>query len=160
MHPQIERLFDEAEDRYLKPEELSVLTDYVESLPQRLEFYQQVRDRELDIMQPVADQLNAALPNENIKELERSVKNAILLLRYCAMAMLLNDERFVQDRLLNWLSQLAKTRKSQRIDAVLLDLLDAQLKQMFSANQLAMIQPSLALARDTLLDQSPSPAKV
>src|SRR6478672_454670 len=147
MHQQLESLFDEAENRYLKPEELGVLSQYVDSLPQRLETYRQLRDQELALMQQVADQLQAVMPQESIETLERSIKNALLVLRYCAMAMLLNDTSFVQNRLLNWLSRTVQTYNTQAVDMALYRLLNQRLTQVFNPQQLSLLKPSLALAQ-------------
>jgi hypothetical protein len=152
MHPQIEAIFDEAENRYLKAEELTMLNQYIDSLPQRLETYQMLRDRELEIMQPVADQLQTQLPQAKPNDLERSLKNALLALRYCAMGMLLNDETFIQERLLSWLSQKAQMHNMQTIDTALYHLLDQQLAQTLSPTQIGFLQPFLQLAKNHILN--------
>lgn len=153
MHQHLETLFDEAENRYLKPEELKLLSQYVESLPQRMEAYRLLRDQEIELMQQVADQLQAALPQEKTEALERSIKNALLMLRYCAMAMLLNDESFVVERLLGWLSRTMQAYDSQKIDATLYRLLNQRLTQVFSPQQMSLLSPPLLLAQKSLLKQ-------
>jgi hypothetical protein len=153
MHQHLETLFDEAENRYLKPEELKLLSQYVESLPQRMETYRLLRDQEIELMQQVADQLQAALPQEKTEVLERSIKNALLMLRYCAMAMLLNDESFVAERLLGWLSRTMQAYDSQKIDATLYRLLNQRLTQVFSPQQMSLLSPPLLLAQKSLLKQ-------
>lgn len=153
MHQHLETLFDEAENRYLKPEELKLLSQYVESLPQRMETYRLLRDQEIELMQQVADQLQAALPQEKTEALERSIKNALLMLRYCAMAMLLNDESFVAERLLNWLSRTMQAYDSQKIDATLYRLLNQRLTQVFNPQQMSLLSPPLLLAQKSLLKQ-------
>ncbi len=151
MHPQIDTIFDNAEKRYLKPEELDVLNQYVDSLPGRLETYRILRDQEVDIMQPVADQLQAALPNEKQEDLERSIKNALLMLRYCSMSMLLNDESFVKERLLSWLEKSALVYKTYSIDSTLYRFLNQRLSQTLTPQQLNLLKPPLALAQSSLL---------
>lgn len=151
MHPQINAIFDEAEKRYLKPEELEILNTYVDSLPKRMETYRRLRDMEVEIMQPVADQLQAALPNERQDDLERCLKNALLMLRYCAMSMLLNDDSFVQDRLLGWLEKSAQVYKTYSIDSMLYRLLNQRLSQTLTPQQLNLLKPPLALAQSSLL---------
>ncbi len=153
MHQHLETLFDEAENRYLKPEELKLLSQYVESLPQRMEAYRLLRDQEIELMQHVADQLQAALPQEKTEALERSIKNALLMLRYCAMAMLLNDESFVVERLLGWLSRTMQAYDSQKIDTTLYRLLNQRLTQVFSPQQMSLLSPPLLLAQKSLLKQ-------
>lgn len=155
MHPDIEALFDEAENRYLKSEELSLLNTYVDSLPERLETYRQLRNREVEIMQPVADELEAALPKESQENLERSLKNAILLLRHCAMSMLLSDENFVRNRLLTWIEKTSRVYNTQGIDRVLYPLLERRLSQVLTAQQLSLIKPPLTMAQSALLSPTP-----
>ncbi|MBD2056351.1 hypothetical protein H6F88_10015 [Oculatella sp. FACHB-28] len=157
MHPQLETIFDEAENRYLKPEELSLLGEYVDSLPERLEAYRNLRDRELKIMQSVADQLQLELPQQKVEMLERSIKNALLLLRYCAMGMLLNDETFVKERLLGWLSQTIQVYDTRSIDAVLYRLLNQRLKQALNPRHLTLLSPMLLLAQNTLQQPANTP---
>jgi Phycobilisome protein len=153
MHPQIESIFDEAENRYLKPEELSFLGQYVDSIPERLETYRLIRDRELEIMQAVADQLQVEMPDEKVEHLERSIKNALLMLRYCAMGMLLNDEGLVRERLIGWLGQTMKIYNTQALDSTLYRLLNQQLSQVLNSKQMVLINSMLTLAQDALLGQ-------
>ncbi|MEB3337538.1 MAG: hypothetical protein VKJ46_08760 [Leptolyngbyaceae bacterium] len=151
MDAQIATIFDEAESRYLKSEELNILSQYVSSLPQRLETYRLLRDKELEIMQQVADQLQLAMPQETTANLERCLKHALLMLRYCAMSMLLNDESFVKERLLGWLSQTVQAYNTQAIDSTLYRLLNQRLSQVFNPGQLGLLNPPLKLAQTTLL---------
>ncbi len=159
MHPQIETIFDEAEHRYLKPEELGLINQYVSSLPERLDTYRAVRDRELEIMQQVADQLEAALPQESVENLERSLKNALLLLRYSAMGMLLNDEAFVQERLVSWLTKTLGVHNTRAIDAALFRLLNQRLTQTLTAKQINLVGPHIAKVQTAIL-QVPTLATV
>lgn len=151
MHPQLENIFDDAENRYLKPEELRYVTQYVESLPTRLEIYRTLRDQEIEIMQWVADQLQAQLPQEKPEDLERSIKNALLMLRYCGMGMLLNDETFVEKRFVGWVSQSIKVYNSEKIDTHLYRLLNQHLKQVLDANQMSILSPMLTRIQSSLL---------
>lgn len=154
MHAQIESIFDDAENRYLKPDELEILNQYVDSLPNRLDTYRYLRDQEVAIMQPVANQLEAQFPQAGTETLERSIKTALLIMRYCAMAMLLNDETFVTTRLSGWFAQPIKIYDTERIDEALYQLLDRRLSDILTPSQLTLIRPHLALAQETLLSQS------
>ncbi len=151
MQSQIESIFDEAENRYLKPEELNILNYYVDSLPSRLEIYRQLRDQEISIMQPIANQLEIQFQTEPIEVLEHCLKHTLLVMRYCAMAMLLNDEAFLQNRLIGWLEQTVKTYNTKSINEVLYRLLDRQLQEVFSPSQLGLLTPHFILAQEILL---------
>jgi hypothetical protein len=102
-------------------------------------------------MQPIADELETALPNESQENLERCLKHAILILRHSAMAMLLNDENYVQHRLLTWIEKTAKAFNTQPIDRLLYPMLDRQLGQVLTPAQINLIKPPLTLAQNALL---------
>lgn len=154
MHTQLEAIFDDAESRYLKPDELQVLSQYVDSLPLRLNAYRTLRDRELEVMQPVADQLQVQLPNEKIETLERAIKTAMLTLRYCAMGLLLNDQSFAQDRLISWLGGTMRMYNIQSINTVLYRLVHQYLSQVLSPQELNLLIPHLTLAETLMHEQS------
>jgi len=123
----------------------------VSSLPDRLNLYKLIRDREIDILQSVADQVPTELPNVTLEDLELGIKNLVLVLRYSSMAMLLNDENFLKERLLNWLAGIMSMRDLRRLNDTLYKLLNQALKQQFSRSQLALIQPLITTAQVTLI---------
>jgi hypothetical protein len=151
MMPKIQELINQAQDRYLVSDELGLMESYISSLPDRLKLYKLIRDREIDILQAVADQVSTELPNVTDEELESGVKNLILVLRYSSMAMLLNDENFLKQRLLNWLEGIMSMRDMRRLNEALYKLLNQGLKKQFSPAQLTLIQPLITAAQVTLI---------
>jgi Phycobilisome protein len=150
MNSQIEAAFDDAENRYLKPDEIGLISQYTQSLPARLEAYQSLRDHELEMMQWVADQLQAEMPIEPEENLERSLKNALLMLRCCGMAMLVNDQRLIRDRFLSWASSMTKVYESQLIDTTLYGLMNHRLNQVLGKERMSYLMPMLTFAQDSL----------
>jgi hypothetical protein len=153
MNPLIEAAFDDAENRYLKPEELALMTQYTQSIPSRLETYRSLRDHEMEIVQWVADQLQAEMPIEPVENLERSLKNALLMLRCCAMALLLNDETYIQHRFLVWAQPMAEVYGSQVIDTTLYGLMNHRLNQVLGVDRMRLLTPLLENAQNSF----PSP---
>ena len=151
MIPKIQELINQAQDRYLVTDELGLMESYISSLPDRLKLYKLIRDREIDILQAVANQVPAELPNVTDEELESGIKNLILVLRYSSMAMLLNDENFLKQRLLNWLEGIMSMRDMRRLNETLYKLLNQELKKQFSSTQLLLIQPLITTAQVTLI---------
>ena len=151
MIPKIQELINQAQDRYLATDELGLMESYVSSLPDRLKLYKLMRDREIDILQVVADQVPSEIPSITEAELETGIKNLILVMRYCSMAMLLNDENFLKERLLNWLEGIMSMRDMRRLNETLYKLLNQGLRQNFSPDQLALIQPLITSAQVTLI---------
>ncbi|MBD3880479.1 hypothetical protein IFO70_01780 [Phormidium tenue FACHB-886] len=153
MHPQIEEIFDDAENRYLKIDELKLVSQYVKSIPERLAAYRSLRDREIEIMQWVADQLQIELPQAKTEDLERSLKNALLMLRHCAMAMLIDQETIVRDRFINWIAPTVEVYQTQAIDMRLHQLLNQRLRQTLG-NQMNLLSPLLLKAQSALMPQA------
>ena len=151
MHPEIEALLDHAENRFLKNEELAIFKRYAATLAQRLKVYEFLRDKEVAIFQPIANQLQETFPQEKQENLERSLTHWLLALRHCAMAMLLNDSVFLKERLLDWLSGIVQAHKSQEIEATIFKLLQARLKELLSEQALAILQPFLDQASTILV---------
>lgn len=137
-------IFDEAENRYLKPEELQLIGHYVGSITDRINAYRALRDRELDLIQRAADQLQFDLPNAELSVLERAIKNGMLILRHCGMAMLLNDPNFIQTRLLDWLKDSIELYQAQGADAAFFGLMKQQLNLSLTTQQMALLEPFLS----------------
>jgi len=151
MMPKIEELINQAQDRYLASDELGLMESYISSLPDRLKLYKMIRDREIDLLQAVADQISTELPSVTDEDLETGIKNLILVLRYSSMAMLLNDENFLKQRLLNWLEGIMSMHDMRRLNETLYKLLNQKLREQFSPSQLALIQPLITAAQVTLI---------
>ncbi|MBD2187972.1 globin family protein [Pseudanabaena mucicola] len=151
MVPKIQELINQAQDRYLASDELGLMESYISSLPDRLKLYKLIRDREIAILQAVADSVPNELPSITDEDLETGVRNLILVLRYSSMAMLLNDENFLKERLLNWLEGIMSMRDMRRLNETLYKLLNQELRQQLSPTQLTLIQPLITAAQVTLI---------
>lgn len=152
MHPKIKTLLEQAESRYLKPEEIDGFKQYAISIAQSLKAYEWLREHEIEIFQPIADDIIHAFPNTEQTVLEESLKNWLLILRHCAMAMLLNDQEYLQQNLLDWLKGIVAIHQHQEVEAKIYQLLQARLKTMMPAQTLALLQPFLDQAKATLLE--------
>lgn len=151
MHPEIEELLDRAENRFLKTEEITAFKRHVANLAQRLKIYEFLREKETSIFQPVANKLQETFPNEQQENLERSLKHWLLVLRYCGMAMLLNDRNFLEQRLQEWLSGIVNAHETQKIEAAVCHLLQTRIKEILSDQARAILQPFLDDAQSMLV---------
>lgn len=147
----LDTLFDSPDKQYLDANDLSTLSQYVSSIPERMAVYRTLRDQEIAIVQPIADALvqQAGHPEPLV---ERSVRNGLMVLRYAAMAMLLDDESFVEERLQGWLPEMVKAYETQAVDQQLFQLLHKQLSKVFSPAQLGLLKPSLEKAQSLMLN--------
>ncbi|WP_293129721.1 phycobilisome protein [Microcoleus sp. bin38.metabat.b11b12b14.051] len=154
MHPEIEALLDQAETRFLKGEEIIAFKRQAATLAQRLKIYEFLREKEATIFQPVANKLQESFPNQKEETLERSLKHWVLVLRYCAMAMLLNDLNFLEQRLQDWVSGIVEAHQTQKVEATVCTLLETRLKELLSEQARAILQPFLDQAKSMIVDSN------
>lgn len=152
MYPALEAIIHQAEDHYLQSDELTDFSSHISSLRERLETYELIRDHEILIFQAVADKMLENFPQEKPQQVERSLKHWLLITRYCAMAMLLNNHEFLERRLLEWLTDIVSAYELQLIQNTLFQLLANELEKVLSENQVEYIQPFLEQAKTTLLN--------
>jgi hypothetical protein len=151
MHPTFAGVFDDAENRYLPTDSLKEIHRYVKSVPQRLTVYRMLRDHECKIMQVVADRLVADFgETEAEATIERSVTNGLLVMRHCAMAMLMDNAQQLEPQLLNWLRESMQIHRTETLDAALYRYLRQVLAKAINPQQLTLIDPLLVQAQSYL----------
>lgn len=161
MQTDFEDFFHRSEHQYLQKSEMLQFRQHIDILRQRLVTYESLRNKEIEIFQAVANQLEADYPTESPQQLEKALKHWICVMRYCAMAMLLNNPEFLQHRLLEWLTDIVKAHQMQAIEQTLYEILHAQLASVLSPQQNELIKPFLQQAQQTLLSETvPSKAEV
>lgn len=153
MQIDFEELFYQAEDHYLHPSEIKTFKTQVGVLAERLDTYKFLRDQEIAIFQTVADSLVKAFPETNPKLLEKAIKHWLCVMRYGAMAMLLNNPDYFQHRLLEWLTDVIQAHEMVSVEQRLYELLENRLQQMIDKEQFALLKPFLTQAQTTLLEQ-------
>ncbi|PSN20607.1 hypothetical protein C7271_01400 [filamentous cyanobacterium CCP5] len=151
MNSKLEALFDEPEKRYLNADELSALSQYVSSVPERLSIYRQLRDQEVEILQPVVNTIQQQMPEVAESTLERSIQNIMLILRYAAMAMLIDDVDFMDKRLYGWLPEMVKAFGTHTLNQKLFELLNQKLAQTLSPQHLNLLKPNLDRAQTLMM---------
>ncbi|MEM6254458.1 MAG: hypothetical protein AAF821_16195 [Cyanobacteria bacterium P01_D01_bin.156] len=139
----------QSDKSYLTTEELTNLGRYVSGLSERVRIYRQLREQEVDLMQNVVDGLPADL-KESTFSLDQSIRQAILILRYAALGMLVNDANLGKRRLEGWLPTMVEVYQTQSIDVLLHRALNQQLPTLLTASQVALLQPSLESAQQLL----------
>jgi hypothetical protein len=151
MHTDFENFLHKAEDHYLSNPEMLVFRHHVTTLRERLKTYEILRDQEVQIFQPIADQLLESLGQEQVAVLERALKQWIAILRYGAMAMLLNSPEYLDRHLLEWLTDIVKVHQMQAISQQINQLLQARLLEVLTPRQMTLLQPFLAQSQTTVL---------
>jgi hypothetical protein len=151
MNVELKAIIEQAQDRYLKADDLSALESFIGSLADRLSLYRILRDREISILQLVADRLEAEMPDTEIKQLEAAIKHLSLVCRYISMAMLMQDLDLVDQRLLKWLGKVAVLQETQSLDQTMYRLFSQVLSKELSRPQLELLNPFLTQIKAALV---------
>ena len=156
MMNELNMLFHAAEDSYLQDSDLQYFEASMVNLESRLALYEMLRDIEDKLFQRLALSLREDYPDTAPAKLQLALKHWILVLRYCAMAMLLGDSEFLKYRLLEWLTDVVSAHELQDIEGSLYQMLKRRLKKFLSAEELDLLNPYLSLAQEILLEKSDS----
>lgn len=151
MYVELKTILYDGENHYLQNPELDNLKTQIGSLKIRLATYKKLRDLELIIFEAIADSLEKSFPGETPLVLGEALKNWVSVMRYSAMAMMLNSSEFLQRRLLEWLAPVAAAHQLMAIETKIYQLLLSKLNQLLTKEELSLIFPFLEEAQKSLI---------
>lgn len=154
MQKNFEHFFYEAEDHYLNPQEMIAFKQQVSQLKERLVLYKELRNQEIVIFQLVADKLVEKFADEPPQRLKKALTHWISVMRYSAMAMLLNNSDYLRHRLLEWLTDMIHAQEMVAIETYLFQCLQEKLGKSFSSDELELLMPFLMQAQTMLLESN------
>ncbi|MGY2717138.1 hypothetical protein ACVW01_000711 [Thermostichus sp. MS-CIW-19] len=156
MNSSVAELMQQSEGRYLRPDELKTLHAYVEGIPKRVRLYQVLQAKEQELVDWVMEKFQQMMPNlprqHGHLAWERCRRDLSMVWRYCCMAMLLNDEDYLRDKLLYWLETILKSFKMRDQCQPAYKLMLDSLTYIFGAEESEMIRPYLLLAKSMLVN--------
>jgi Phycobilisome protein len=154
MLSQLQKLSRDTEGRYATDEELQFLQNYLESYSLRLQTYQRLHELESTIMQQVYDQLRSQEPEmfrRNTEDLSAIWKRDTLrVLRYSAVALLLDDPETLRESLLYWMQSLMRAFKMQRNCQVTYEVMQKVVKESLTPPQAHLLCAVLEVDRQVL----------
>jgi hypothetical protein len=156
MPSNFEDFLQAAEDHYLQPTEINNFKQQVNALQDRLALYELLREQELAIFQTVVDQLQKQRFSNTAAELEKVLTHWIAVLRYSAMAMLLNQPELLESQLLGWLVDILHRDEFASLNRRISDFLQQSLASVLDAEQIALIAPLLQKANTALVSEDRS----
>ncbi|MBT9316128.1 globin family protein [Leptothoe spongobia] len=134
---------------YITAQQMSILSQYVGSLADRIRAYRQIREWEINLIQELVDRLPVEA-KKNTSALEQSIKQTILILRYAALGMLVDDTHLGRRRLEDWLPTMVEVYQTQAVDTLLHRSLNQQLPRLLTDSQFSMLKPPLEAAQQLL----------
>jgi len=154
MLSQMKRLALETDGRYATDEELQFLVDYTRCCSTRIETYQRLQELEGAIVEEALTQLQATHPGllsshgDNI--IDKWKRDTLRVLRFSAIAMLLDDPDTLQERFLLWFQTIMRAFNAQKSCDATYDAMQAVVKRHLTPLQTSLFCPILELNRQVL----------
>lgn len=154
MLSQLETLSLKTDGRYAIDEELQFLNDYVQLFGLRMQTYQTLQLVEAAIVKQVEEKLRLLdsnffkSGNDDISAKWR--RDTVRVLRYSAVAMLMNDPETLRSRFLLWFQTIMKAFNAQKSCNATYEVMQDVVKQHLTPVQASLFCPILEMNRQTL----------
>jgi hypothetical protein len=150
----LENVLDRADGSYITPEDLRTLDQAIDSWQQRRQTYDLVQTKENAILAQVMQQIQTTAPDVAAKVTHdggnKCNRDMALVLRYCATAMLLQDENLLKDRLLYWMQNIMLALKNQRVNDFVYRSLQKSIQANLPKENADLLLPYVAIAHQWL----------
>lgn len=154
MLSQFECLSLAMDGRYATDLELQFIVDYVQSFQPRLQAYLKLQELESTLVQQTYNKMrsiDASLFNYGNADASLKWKqDTIRVLRYTAIAVLMNDPDTLRERFLLWFQTVMRAFGTQRSCDMTYRVLQSVVKQHLSPSEADVVCPILELNRCTL----------
>jgi hypothetical protein len=152
MLSQLKQLGDVTDGRYATDDELKFIDHYARSFYLRVQTYQRLQVAEAMIVQQVLNRVKkldpASFQQEHIEA--KWKRDTIRVLRYSAIALLLDDPNTLRERLLYWFQTVMKAFGTQKNCAITYQVMQEVVQQLLTPNQASLFCPILELNRQIL----------
>lgn len=154
MLSQLERLSREVDGRYASDAELTFAIDYVRSFNLRVQTYQKLQEIESTLVQQTYSKMRALDPtvfdSAGTDISAKWKRDTLRVLRYVAIAVLMDDAETFKERLLLWFQTIMRAFSAQRSCNLTYQVMQDVIKQFLTAPQANLVCPLLELSRRTL----------
>lgn len=154
MLSQLKKLSLDTDGRYATDEELAFVNTYIHSFGTRLQTYQTLQLVETAIVQQVETKMRAIDPNlfrsGNEDVSAKWKRDTVRVLRYSAVAMLMNDPDTLRERFLFWLKTIMKAFSAQKSCNATYEVMQEVVKQHLTPLQTSLFCPILEINRQVL----------
>lgn len=153
MNHLLNSMISRAEGDYLGQDAQEAIIDFVSELPERFHLMNEVAEAEQVILEETLERFYTRFPmvaQRHRVASPRGHRDLRLVLRYSAMAYVLDDLRYLDEKLLSWLRPILHSYlEVEAIDFVFASLTNVTLANLSSASG-EIISPYLERARDLL----------
>lgn len=154
MLTQVQSLVQTTDGRYASDQELIFFQQYLASVSARLRAYQKIQKAEPQITAQVMDRLRGQQPNIFLVGGEdltaKWQRDTVRVLRYSAIALLLDDPERLKGSLLLWFQTIMRAFGAQKSCRLTYTVMQDVISQYLNGEELRLFLPILELSRVTL----------
>ncbi|NEQ95625.1 MAG: phycobilisome protein [Cyanothece sp. SIO2G6] len=154
MLSQCESLVQATESRYATDDELIFLLHYRKFYAKRLSLYKKIERLERSIIETTYREIQKKVPQilRNRKQdiSKKWKQDTLRTIRYCAMAVLLDDPENLRERYLLWFQTIMGAFNSRQSCDVTYSIMQEVVRELFTTEELELLVPILQLVQDTL----------
>ncbi len=154
MNIKIRELHKKAEMHYLEDQELDKIGNYVYLLSKKTEIYKIISSQEVDIFQPIANQINNIFTEEEPEKIELALKYWISILRHWNMALITEDPNYIHEHVLDWLIPQIKGYQISILSNKIFSLLQKSLSKKLSSVQYSFLKPYIEETENNLVNSN------
>ena len=147
----LEAILYKADETYLDSQDLARFKSQTFSLEKHLQTYEILRQQETSIFQYVADRLVRDHPDISESKIKKALEHWLVVVRYCAMAMLADRPEHLQHHILDWLPEQIEIYNLRVLEESLYALLEKRLIKVLNVEQFSLLEPFLQQSKATLL---------
>lgn len=154
MLSQLEQLSFVVDGRYASDAELQFITEYVQSFDLRVQTYLKLQQLESTLIQEVYVKMRSidrsVFSSNNVDISAKWKQDTIRVLRYVAVAVLINDPETLRERFLLWFQTIMRAFGTQRSCDTTYRVLQTVVKRHLTPAQVGLVCPILELTRQLL----------
>jgi hypothetical protein len=157
MLSKLHRLTIDAEGRYATDEELTFLKGYIQSYELRINTYKRLRELENSIVETVYEKVRSQNPNlfyvTNTDITAKWKADTHRVLRYTAVALLIDDTERLKEHLLFWFQTVMQAFKAQQSCDITYSVMQDVVRQSLTPEEADLVCPLLEITRNALTEE-------
>lgn len=146
----LDRTIAEADGRYLDPQELYPLEQYIQSYAIRLHTYQQLRDNSEKLIIYALRKMAQTYPELIQQYGQRCKYDMAEVLRYIALSILRDDETFFKEQMMSWLDTILVAYKRTTHCSTAYRHLQEAITASLPAQEANLIRPYMEIVTQSL----------
>ncbi len=154
LNHRLQQAIIDADGQYLSTEALQPLENYFNSYQKRLNAYQEISQKSNELVLAALRKFARIHPEIIQRSAKRCQYDMTQVLRYIALAILLDDEFMFQEKMMFWLDTMLRAHHKQEACSKAYHHLQEVCQETLSANTAELIRPLINLIFESLQSYS------